>query len=259
VNEALEHDQSAAATELFRRGRFAEAVRLLEPLAQGGDAIGWRAVLAEAYFHAGDYEASRRTIESLQAEGTDTPVARIGRAAIDALTGLHESALARLELAEAMPEVSARDLNLIGQLCLRLRSWSDAERTFQAALAKDDALADAHDGLAMALLLQGSPQGAERHAREAVQLEPANYTALVHLGVVLLRLERYQESIAVLQQAVSCDESGPACSAHRHLAEALERSGKQALAVHHRALACRGSSGRKQPPHAAWFNHYSPL
>jgi tetratricopeptide (TPR) repeat protein len=214
---------------------YGRAAEVLERLVQSEPhSRSYRSLLAEAYFHAGQREACRRLILELQAEGLDTPLGRVALAALDLLEG-SAGAVEHLRRAEAMGGASARMLEIIGRLYLALRRRADAGRALDAALALEPALATAHAARAIAYLYSADPASAERQARAALELNPQSYEAMFQLGLALAGQNRVGEAIDAHRAAVALDLDGDA-SAHRHLAELLERQGKHALALHHRAL-----------------------
>lgn len=106
----------------------------------------------------------------------------------------------------------------------------------------------------MTCLLSSDAPGAERHARQAIKLNPTSYDARCHLGLALARQDRVEEAIAALREAVALDPRGGA-TAHRHLADLLELRGDRALALHHRALSCReGRPGRRPRLDFEWLS-----
>jgi tetratricopeptide (TPR) repeat protein len=236
-------------------GQFEQAARVLEELVQlEPKSIAYRSVLAEAYFRGGEFEACRRTIQALLSEGVDTPLARVGLAALDAVESRGETAVEHLKQAEAMGGASAGVMEMIGRLYLGLRRRGDAARAFNATIAADPARATAHEGLAMTCLFSGDPSSAERHSREALKLNPKSYEARCHLGLALGRQDRSSEAIEILREAVAIDPRG-AATAHRHLADLLERRGDHAFALHHRALSLRGGRTIRQPQFDfEWFS-----
>lgn len=254
--EDLDRDRLWQLTEAWiDSGQFERASRVLEELAQlVPQSTAYRSALAEAYFRAGEFDACRRTIQALLSEGVDTPLARIGLAALDAIEGRIESAVEHLKRAEAMNGATPEMTEMIGWLYLRLRRRGDAARAFDAAIAADAVRATAHEGRAITYLVAGDPSSAERHAREALALNPQSYEATCHLGLALGRQDRSNEAIDILRDAVALDPQGGAM-AHRHLADLLERRGDHSFALHHRALSLRGSRMPRQPQFGfGWFS-----
>jgi tetratricopeptide (TPR) repeat protein len=202
--------------------------------------------LAEAHFRAGRYNACRQIIEELHAEGIRGPLSETALAALAAREGRLDEAREHLRRAEAIGGASAGVLEMMGRLYLRVRRLADAARLLDAAIALEPARTTAHDGRAIAFLLAGDAQAAERHAREATTINPQYYDAQYHLGLALARQQRTDEAIDVLKKAVALGANGGP-SAHRRIAELLQRRGDAALAVHHRALAGRQDRITRRP------------
>jgi tetratricopeptide (TPR) repeat protein len=208
---------------------------------------------AERHFRAGNYDACRRLILDIQSEGIDTPVARLGLALLDFIDNRFDAALEHLRRAEALPGASARVLELVGRLYLRLRKTSEGARALDSAIAKEPTLASAHAGRAIAHQLARDPMAAEAEAREALELSPGSFEAYYQLGLALFRQAREEEAIEAFKAAVAAAPHA-AASAHRRLADLLQRRGAAALAMHHRALAQRPErTGRPAAFDVEWF------
>jgi tetratricopeptide (TPR) repeat protein len=232
----------------MRRGRvlawplkfFRIAVTEVEP-----GSVRHRAALAEAYFRAGRYDDCRRIILALHAEGVRGPLSETALAAMAAREGRLDEAREHLRRAEAIGGASAGVLEMMARLYLRVRCLADAARLFDSAIALEPGRATAHDGRAIAFLLAGEALAAERHAREAIRLNPDYYDARYHLGLALARQQRSDEAIDVLKDAVALSGGGP--SAHRRIADLLQGRGDSAFAMHHRALAGRPDRITRRP------------
>lgn len=215
--------------------------------------IAHRSMLAERHFRAREYAACRQLILQLQGEGIDTPLARLGMAMLDFIDNRFESAVEHLRRAEAMDRPAARVSELIGRLYLRLRRTDEGSRALDDAIAQEPALASAHVGRAIAYLLAQNPAAAEDKAREALRLDPHSFEAHYHLGLALMRQARDEEAIESFKAAVVAAPDA-ATSAHRRLADLLQRRGAAALAIHHRSLAeRRPRSGRPAAFDLEWF------
>lgn len=232
-------------------GRWDRAVETLESLvALAPGSLRYRSVLAEGYFYVGQLEASRRLILQLMAEGVETALGRAGLAAVDARNGDVGSAAGHLRQAEVLRTARGREWELIGRLYLSIRRRGDAARALDAALALEPQLATAHEARAQVCLTLNDSKGAERHARQAIEIDASQFDAWHRLGLALARQERTDEAIAALREAAAL-RPGAAGEAHRSLAEIFERRGEPALAMHHRATADR-SRERRSWPRSAW-------
>jgi tetratricopeptide (TPR) repeat protein len=202
--------------------------------------------LAEAYFRAGRFEDCRRCITGLQAQGVDTALGRVALAILDFMAGQAGGALIHIRRAEAMPGVSARLLELIGRLYLRLRRPEEANRVLQRAIAAAPEAATAHDACALACLLQKDFVKAEQSARQAIALDRTSFESHYHLGLILERDRRIDEAIEVYKQALTTRKPNEA-AVHRRLAELYKHQGNHSLAFHHRAIASRSKQPRRLP------------
>ncbi len=205
-----------------------------------------RSQLAEAYFRAGRFEDCRRCVADLQAQGVDTALGRIALAILDFMAGQAGSALIHLRHAEAMPDVSAHLLELIGRLYLRIRRPEEANRVLQRALGAAPETATAHDACALACLLQRDFARAEQSARQAITLDPTSFESHYHLGLILERQHRIDEAINVYKHALTTQKTNDA-AVHRRLAELYKHQGNHSLAFHHRAIASRSKQPQRLP------------
>ena len=64
----------------------------------------------------------------------------------------------------------------------------------------------ARNNLAMALYRRGQLEEAEKELTYILEKEPLNFDALDGLGVVLIKMRRYEEALAYLEKAVSINE-----------------------------------------------------
>jgi tetratricopeptide (TPR) repeat protein len=217
------------------------------------ESVRVRTALAERHFREGNYDACRQLITELQAEGFDTPLARVGLAMLDYLDGQFAAVLGQLEQVEQMGRVPARVWELIGRLYLRLRRMTEAARALDRAIALEPASASARHARGLAHLLFGDAAAAEREFRDALARGAQSFEAYYHLAVSLERQQRTDEAIDAFKTAVAAAPTvaGPA---HRRLADLLERRGQAALAMHHRALAQRREfSGRPRAFDVEWL------
>ncbi|MBA4107928.1 MAG: hypothetical protein C0485_19525 [Pirellula sp.] len=198
-----------------------------------------RSALAERHFRAGEFAECRSLIVALQADGVDTPLARIALAAMDARQGDDASATKHLLQIEKMNGVTAQLLVIAGRLYLRLKRPRDAIRLLEAAIERDSGLGSAYDAMAVACLLTRDLSGALFHAQEAVSREPNSYDSQYHLGLVFVRQGRHDEAIEAFKASVGLAAPGDGASAHRRLADLLDHKGDRAFALHHRAQSYR--------------------
>jgi predicted TPR repeat methyltransferase len=116
----------------------------------------------------------------------------------------------------ALPEIEAL-------LLLREGRLDDALASLDQAIAAAPAAAALHLCRAEARLRSQNTIGAAADAAEAVCLSPHNIRAKAVLGIVLLDLNRTQDALICLGEAVAQDPANPAW--RQGLAEALQRSG----------------------------------
>lgn len=217
-----------------------------------------RSALAERHFRAGAFDECRRVIIALQADGVDTPLARIALAAMDARQGDDAAAVQHLLHVERTLGAPPQMLAIAGRLYLRLKRPRDAIRLLDAAIQQDPRLASAYDAKAIACLLTRDLAGAETHAREAVARDPNSYDSRYHLGLALMRQGRADEAIDAFKAAVGLAGPTDGASAHRRLADLLDHRGDRAFALHHRAQSYRHDRMTRLPWLDAAATHEGP-
>lgn len=102
-------------------------------------------------------------------------------------------------------------------------------------------------GLAQVSSTQHRFRAAERHARQALRLEPDNVAALSTLGDALLELGRYDEAFDAYDRAAA---QGPSVGAYARVARARELLGRSDGALDALELAIEAGSGI--PEQQAW-------
>ena len=165
------------ADELLRRqlgqalaetGRGAEAVEVLQPFAETGDAATL-AALGIALSDAGRHAEGEQVLRKLLARDDSDPKA-------------HEN---------------------LGIVLLRMTRAAEARDHLKRAIALNDRLPIAWNTLGVALYQLEGPQGAEAALgawRKAYELDPQQYDALYNTGLVAASLGRRDEARAALSQ-----------------------------------------------------------
>ncbi len=124
----------------------------------------------------------------------------------------------------------------IGEVCLKMRKWLDAEKSFRKALATDPENADARTGLARGYLAVRKNIEAAEEALTAVGLRYHNPEAHCILGIALHRMGKIGEALQALNISVSQNPHFP--EAHRRLALIYKRRIKDdVLSEKHAELA----------------------
>lgn len=81
----------------------------------------------------------------------------------------------------------------------------EARRMFEALIAADPQLYYGHAGMGLVAMQEEDFASAQCHLARAAELEPGDPAVAVNLGEVLVRLERIQEALPVLQGAMALD------------------------------------------------------
>jgi tetratricopeptide (TPR) repeat protein len=138
--------------------------------------------------------------------GTDaTPFAAVGKAMVMAEAGQADEARALLEQTAARAPHLWEVWHALGYVQLHLQpvQAEAAEAAFRRALAMEPDDVRTVRGVAAAILAQGRYEDALELARRAAELsDPSLALDLVNLGHALFQLQRYEEALAVLDQAL---------------------------------------------------------
>jgi tetratricopeptide (TPR) repeat protein len=115
--------------------------------------------------------------------------------------------------------------------------YGPAKDEFRNAIALVPGYALAHNNLAAALEIEGRLDEALYHYRQALALAPLQTETRVNVGSLLVRLDRRQEGMAMLDDVVRAHPRY--APAHYALADAADRIGDQVTAAEHaeRAIA----------------------
>lgn len=122
--------------------------------------------------------------------------------------GQHEAALAECERAIAL-EPGHFFASVIKSATLRrLRRYDEARAWIEQAIEKAPAEHSFADELGSIFFEQGNYSAAEKAFRHSIQLQPDSAFAYANLNTTLLRLNRSEESLRVLQQGLQVRPNG---------------------------------------------------
>ena len=84
-----------------------------------------------------------------------------------------------------------------GLLLEHQKDWEKAAQSYQKALAIDNALVEAHEGLSNALMAQGNFPMALEHTRYIIQQNPNHFPSLYKLAILLEQTEDFEEALGL--------------------------------------------------------------
>jgi tetratricopeptide (TPR) repeat protein len=201
-------------------GRFDAAIPLLEGLVREcPEERPFRLFLAQAYHEAGRRGDCRSILDPILQEDPERPVANLLRGNLAVAEGDLNRGLEHLLRAEQdsrpLPEMRLA----LGRLYLALKRWHDAERLFHHVLEIDPDSAEAHRGLAVALLGRQDPHGAAPAAMDAVALRFEDFASHYVLGAALAQIGNFERAAQAFQ---ICLTLRPGMTAAREALEALK-------------------------------------
>jgi tetratricopeptide (TPR) repeat protein len=98
---------------------------------------------------------------------------------------------------------SAIVANIVATAQAFLGRKAAAEASYRKAIAIDGSYAEAHDNYGRLLIERGQEAEAERQFRQAVQLAPGLPSALVNYASVLIKSEKYDHALVLLDRALA--------------------------------------------------------
>jgi tetratricopeptide (TPR) repeat protein len=119
----------------------------------------------------------------------------------------------------------------------QLGYWHDSFRLWDHAVAVTRDNGIAHNNLGKNYQLQGRPQQALDHYREALRIDPRDVFARLNLGMLLAQLGESREAVEHLSASLRYDPR--MVVAHEWMGDALLRLGQNELAAAHIAEALR--------------------
>ena len=194
----------AAAVELWRRGRSAEAERACEALLSGaGEDPQAIALLAEIYGTTGRPELAGRSLERLVAlHPADAAThRRLGDAWLAA--GRPEEAAVAFSRALEIEPLSARGHNNLGRALQQLGRATQALQHYDRAIELHPQYRIAHNNRGLALAQLGRPQEALDSYLRAAALASGFWQAHCNAGNTLVRLERLPEAVDCYGRAIA--------------------------------------------------------
>jgi len=150
-----------------------------------------------------------------------------------------------LRLAEQALRLDPSDifaLNTKNAILTRMRQYQEAEKSIEVARASHPAERLFIDQLGALRFRQGDFIGAERAFRQSIQVEPDAVYAYANLSATLIRQDRNDEALQVLQQGLQVRPSGPL---YTNLGNALFNRGDyigSAKAFEHAVAASKGNN-----------------
>jgi arylsulfatase A-like enzyme/tetratricopeptide (TPR) repeat protein len=204
-----------AATELFRRGKVAEAIVMFESvIARRQDTADAYLQLAYAYWESGQPRAAIVTLEKALAAGAPDRDVRIQLGLYLAESGTDTNRA--IKVLETLPDDDVEALNGLGVAYGAAGRHQDAIRIFKRVLALDPTNGLAYQNMASMVLRNAQAarnvadrerglKEAEALARQALDADPDLAKAYTTLGVILAGTGRKTDAIETWKRAVALD------------------------------------------------------
>jgi tetratricopeptide (TPR) repeat protein len=172
AGQGQDHDPIGRSRAAIQAERPAEALQILRPLVERGNASAEAMVLlSTAHFMVGDLEAGRRLLDLALATDPGYRQAWLNRAALDMSEGRLDEALAALrEAKELDPSAPDNDLN-IGAVLVLKGDVGQASRHFNKYLAENRSSANAYYLVASNYAIASRWDLATQHLEAAIRLD----------------------------------------------------------------------------------------
>lgn len=226
-------------------GRPQQAIEQYEKvLVKKPDDKGCRIALAACLLQLGQLDQCEQAVKEILVDAADAPLANLYLGMIAFRRSDTIKALEYLRHAEkADPRLPGLHCQ-IGNVYLRQRRWTDAERAFKKALAIDGDSAEAHDGLGVAYRWRKRPEEAVHEHMQSVGLLHHRPQTHIHLGLALAEVGHIDWAIRAFNVALEQNPNNP--FPHRCLAQLHERAkGDLVKAADHRRAADRLRASRE--------------
>jgi len=169
-------------------------------------------ILAELFAEQGHTEMAQAELHKLLIM---TPTASAAAEAYSLLGEIRqdlgdvEGAVSYFSLAtETDPEAPSPWASL-GDLAREDQRWDDALRCYREALARDPEAADIQIQLGYVLLKSGRPQESEQSFLAALETDPGEYSAYLGLSECYRHLQRLEDQLAMVKQAMTLAPEDP--------------------------------------------------
>jgi tetratricopeptide (TPR) repeat protein len=132
---------------------------------------------------------------------------------------------------EARAKAMALDKD--GVASILAKRFLHANALFKQAIQIDTTLMDAHENLALLLLLEGDDAAAETEARRLLALDPKNYNGRLVAGIAAVNQEQFSKGVEILASMSAQDKGDPLVAVAYSVA--LQETGNEAEASRLRA------------------------
>jgi tetratricopeptide (TPR) repeat protein len=215
------------AMSYYGAGRFADAIRDLEPLVRSDPENGeLRQVLAQSCLQAKNYSCAEKQFRKLLEQNPNSVAAHMLTG--EALDGLRRTPEAIAEF-QAAANASPSEPNVhfgLGYLYWESHQYDEAKKEFELELAVDANHSQALGYLGDIELKRGNLDGALSLLRKATIMKDDLQFAYVDLGATLMEQKQYRDAIIALKRAEQLNPSQP--DAHYRLARVYRAMGNTA-------------------------------
>jgi tetratricopeptide (TPR) repeat protein len=132
---------------------------------------------------------------------------------------------------------SAIALDKAGVAAILAKRFQQAKASFRQAIQIDPSLTDAHENLALLLLLEGDDAAAEAEAQRVLALDPTNYNGRLVAGVAAINQQQFAKGMHDLAPLSAQAEEDPLVTEAYSLA--MKKTGNEAAASRLRARLAR--------------------
>ncbi|UCC39774.1 MAG: tetratricopeptide repeat protein [Candidatus Aminicenantes bacterium] len=117
-------------------------------------------------------------------------------------SGQYKKAIEIFDKVISLDNSYASAYNNLGSVYLSMKKYDLARQKFKAAIQHDAALAGPYNGLGIIYAGEGKRALALENWKKAVELDSKQFDALYNLGILLTKMDRFEEAVKYLEQFV---------------------------------------------------------
>ena len=197
-----ELDSKALATQLFKAGKYTEAITCYQQAIQQAPDAQLHNQLGDVYYELGDYlhaEQAYRQALNIQADFVDAAI-NLGLS-LDAQGKLADAVACYQSLINSHPDNYLAYFNL-GVSLSGMGNGGQATLAYQTALRIKPDFSHAHFNLAILLQHQGQIEEAEQHYMQTLEINASHFAALCNLGLLYQSKGLLEQAKTQFQQAL---------------------------------------------------------
>ncbi len=229
-------------------GRHRQALEAFVALRTGTEGHGLDLEIARCHLYLGELDNCRGLLDRLAPDDYDPLALAFLGGELKQAEGKWEEAIWHFKSVLTRDPCHRDALYQLGNTCLQLERWKEAEQSFQRMLDLNDESARAWHGAGFSRFKQELPQTAAEALMRSLSLNFVNPLAHYHLGLALARAGELPWAAQAFH--IALEQKPDFAAAHMALGRLYEQSGQTFLAQGHRDMAARKLEQKTATPAA---------